>query len=254
MKLGLCLHRGLFFCCAQPFSESFLLLKLFYYILLSFYIRRVTLRIILLFTVFFSLSTFADRGIYIGADVGKTNAVRGLMQFEMEGEEDDVELSYDSNLSTVITLGYGFNIWHLELISANLGETGFKYGEYLTYERQTKFTGIGSRWRWGWFSLRYGFGKANVTNKVKDTTSGLQSVTHDLETEDKSYGATLFSMGLNIPITESFMLNLESTSITWGQDDGKILYDNGAGTTGDEDLGEIQMVWMFTVGLRFYIF
>lgn len=212
------------------------------------------MKIFLLFTFFFSLNSFADRGIYIGADVGKTNAVRGLLKFEIEGEEDDVELSYDSSTATIYTLGYGFNIWHIELISANLGETGFKYGDYLTYERQTKFTGIASRWRWGWFSLRYGIGKADVTNKVKDTTTGLQSVTHDLDTDDKSYGATLISMGLNIPITESFMLNLESTSITWAQEDGKISYDSGAGSTGDEDLGEIQMIWMFTVGLRFYIF
>jgi hypothetical protein len=212
------------------------------------------MKYLVLCLLFISGNVLADRGIYIGADGGKANAVRGLLSFDIANDGDDVDLEYEGEVAKIFTVGYGFNIWHLELLYADLGETGFSYGDYLTYSRQTTFTGIASRWRWGWFSLRYGIGMASSKNSVEDTTSGLQSVTHGLDTEDKTYGGTMFSVGLNIPVTESIMINLESASISWAQEDGKIEYDSGAGDTGDEDLGEIQMVWMFTMGVRFYLF
>lgn len=194
-----------------------------------------------------------DKGLYLAVAGGTANHMELLeSDIDINFGADDPEPEFKGQPGFVADLGYGYNILHVEGVYANLGDQGFTYGDYLTYEREVKIIGIAARWKWDWFSVRIGLGSALVNATITDTTSGSQSVTHDLDEGSNSYPASMFGLGLQIPVSQKFNLMIESNGFSWGQDDKILTYDDGAGASGEEEMAQRQTVSMLTVGLRWY--
>ena len=213
-------------------------------------------RYLLLFSLVYLPTAEANMGLYIGGETGFTKNFGNIFNFiddtDLGDDGPDLEYVEDQTMKSIV-VGYGFNVFHLEAVMADLGDTGFEYGEYLEYERKTKIIALAARWKWRWFSFRVGVGRALIDATADDTTSGTQTVGHDLDEGSNGYMAFLFSYGVNFPIAESFNLYIESIGYSWAQDDGTLEYDDGAGSTGSETIGDTQSVQSLAIGARFYL-
>lgn len=204
---------------------------------------------------FISLNASADREWYMAITGGTANHKQALepnVTIDFGTGSNAPEPEFEGQSGLILDVGYGYDILHVEGILADLGDQGFTYGDYLTYERQVKILGLGARWKWDWFSVRIGLGRAFVNATVDDKTTGTQSVAHDLEEGSSSYLASFFGFGLQIPVSEKFNLLIESNGFAWNQDDKSLAYDDGAGSSGGEKMDDMQGVSMVTFGLRWY--
>lgn len=196
-----------------------------------------------------SITASANRGLYVDLSTG------AMSQFEeFDFNLFEPELDYKDGRFFSTALGYRFNVFHIEAIYTNLGDTGLDYGDYLDYVRDTAFVGLNLRWRWRWFSIAAGVGSVMIDAEAKDTTDATQTISHDLDEGENSYSAFRFSAGANFPISEKFNLYIESVGISWSQDDGKLEWTDSDGflTAGEENARSTQSVSMVSFGLRYY--
>lgn len=209
--------------------------------------------IIFFFLIFITNNSFANRGFYLDASIGPS------FQSEEEPEFDlfDPELKYKGETGKALAIGYGLDVFHLEFIYADLGDTGFIYEGLLDYSRKTTFIGLNLRWKWRWFSFSGGVGTVSTDASTEEKIDNTQTITYDLDEGSSSYSAYRFSVGVNFPISERFNLYIENVVVGWTQDDNELvwtdsddLFNNG----GDESLKSNQTVNQIGFGLRFYFF
>lgn len=196
-----------------------------------------------------------NKGLYLAGSIGTTKQAAAYINNPSLNFGDDIEdynMDYATSSAYLLNIGYGFRVLHLEGVIANLGDQGFKFGDIFEYKREVKFAGVAARWLWKWFSVRAGLGQAFIKASNKDLSDGAATVDHDLDTGSKSYFGSIFSLGLQIPVSEVFQLYLESNGIAWAQDDGQLEYAEGD-TEGSETLSATQSVNIIAVGVRFYL-
>lgn len=211
--------------------------------------RLIILSISLLFIT--ASSAFANRGVYLDVSTGAVLQSDDDFDFELF----EPELEYRAGSFYSLAVGYGLDIFHLELIYSDLGDTGFDLDEYLEYSRETTFVGLNFRWKWRWISAAAGLGKVYIDADAKDITTGNRTVTYKLDEGANDYAAFRFSVAANFPISERFNIYIDHIGLSWEQDDNDLEWTNPDSVfnqSGEENAKEVQSVSLWSVGLRYY--
>tara|TARA_B100001971_G_scaffold215195_1_gene260330 strand:+ start:161400 stop:162050 length:651 start_codon:yes stop_codon:yes gene_type:complete len=206
------------------------------------------------FLIFVSANLLAkDYGTFYVALAGGKTTNSASLSGEAVDFGDDPEIDFASDTGKYFILGKRLGKYlSAEIKLIDLGETGFQYDQYFDVERQTQLALFCLRFSIGWFHFKLGGGYASVKTDITDLgSSGTYNTS--IKDEDENYKAALFSIGLNIPVTPGFILFFETNGLAWTQDDGSVDYDNGSGTSGSEDLEEVQSFNLLVGGIRFYL-
>lgn len=206
---------------------------------------KVSRFLFVIFFVNFSSNLYAQ-GLYISAETGAYVHFNLLSSLDF-GEDAE----YKAGANTAINLGYAFGVFHLEAMSGSLGDTGFDYSSDFEYKRETSYMGIAARWKWRWFSFRFGALSVKAKGEVVDSSSSEREYLYDLDEGPKSYVGSLFSLGVQFPIAEKMNIYIESTGISWDQDDKELEYEED-GVSGSESLNDSQVLSILNFGFRYY--
>ena len=212
------------------------------------------IRFFLLFLSIFSVQKLAakDYGTYYFSVAAGKSTNNASLDTEDIDFGNDPRLRFDGGSAGYLTLGKRFGKYlSLELKYADLGETGFRYGDFFDVGRETKLALLGLRVSISWFHFGLGIGYAqSKTNLVDLNSSG--SYTTKIEDEDESYRAGTFFIGVNYPVTPGFIVFVETNAFAWLQDDGSVDYSVGA-DSGTDGLEEVQNFNLVAAGFRIYL-
>jgi hypothetical protein len=151
-----------------------------------------------------------------------------------------------SSTAFAAILGYRFRYFCLELGYADLGETGYKFGNLYEEKHDASMITAGVKWMWGWFELKLGGGS------VKDTVnftkgSGATTLVADPNKEENNAVGGYFGIGLNIDLWGTTELIFDYTGYSWTIDEEqKMTLDGGESSTSDLTHG----MAVLSVGLR----
>jgi hypothetical protein len=139
---------------------------------------------------------------------------------------------------------------HFEFEFSYLGDMGFTYGDYITYQRYITLVGLNLIKNWDFLSFGTGFGLMRIDNHITKTKESGITITEELRSGIGYYSYFKFLLEAHYR-KNRFELFTNFTNYYWFQEDGKIsINDNG--TEKQKTLTIFQSARSINIGLRYY--